>query len=56
MSYLSKTKRDFSKEFVLTDIEHLNHAHKDKNKELKVIKKLYEEEMTRRILEAKEHS
>ncbi len=38
MSYLSQTKRDFSKEFVLTDIEHLNHAHKDKNKELKVTK------------------
>ena len=38
MSFLNQTKRDFSKEFVLTDIEHLNHAHKDKNKELRVTK------------------
>jgi hypothetical protein len=38
VSYLSQTKRDFSREFTLTNIEHLNHAHKDKNKELKVTK------------------
>ncbi len=36
-SYLSKTRRDFAEEFVLTGIEHLNHKHKDKNNELKVI-------------------
>lgn len=35
-SYLSKTNKNFTKELVLTDIEHLNHEHKDKNKELKV--------------------
>lgn len=37
-SYLSDTRKDFSKELVLTGIEHLNHAHKDKNKALKVTK------------------
>ena len=37
-SYLSKTNKDFAKELVLAGIEHLNHEHKDKNKELKVTK------------------
>jgi len=37
-SYLSKAHRDFSTEFVLTGIEHLNHEHKDRNKALKITK------------------